>query len=84
MNASFVVKGSLLMVGALASLGADDFRQVPKFAGKAVPDPPRQKTCPLACSAKRLPTAYCECGGWLESCTSASSVRRRCSWRRMR
>jgi hypothetical protein len=46
MNASFVVKGSLLMVVALACLGADDpqrFRPVPKFAGKAIPDPPRQK-----------------------------------------
>jgi hypothetical protein len=43
MNASFASKCWLLVLIELACLGADEYRQVPKFAGKSIPDPPRQK-----------------------------------------
>jgi hypothetical protein len=43
MNVSFASKCSLLVLVALACLGADENRPAPKFEGKSIPDPPRQK-----------------------------------------
>ena len=43
MKASFASKCLLMVVVVLASLGADPYRPAPKFAGKSIPDPPRQK-----------------------------------------
>jgi hypothetical protein len=45
MAISFASKGPMLalLALALACLGADEYRPVPKFGGKSIPDPPRQK-----------------------------------------
>ena len=43
MTASSSSKRLLLPLIALAGLGAQDPRQAAKFAGKSIPDPPRQK-----------------------------------------
>jgi hypothetical protein len=43
MNTSFASKCWLLVLVAVACLGADEYRPVPKFARKSNPDPPRQK-----------------------------------------
>jgi hypothetical protein len=43
MIASSSSKRLVLLLVALASLGAQDPRQAAKFAGKSIPDPPRRK-----------------------------------------
>ena len=43
MNASFASKCLLLPLLVLAELQVVDLRTAPKFAGKSIPDPPRQK-----------------------------------------
>ena len=43
MITSSASKRLLLPLIALACLGAEDHRRAAKFAGKSIPDPPRQK-----------------------------------------
>ncbi len=47
MNASFASKDPGALAGRCSScspdLGADEYRPAPKFEGKSIPDPPRQK-----------------------------------------
>ena len=54
MNASFASKCSLLVLVALACLGADPYRPAPNFAGQSIPDPPRQKE-PWSPTRTKLP-----------------------------